>query len=93
MKPYKKIEVPEITAAQYGVDDSAQKYVEQCVINNKGKIASTNNGLMSIPKDPFSAVKTSAGYHRINEGDWVIKKGEEILVVTNGVFQLMFAPE
>lgn len=90
MKSYKKIEVSFIVACQYGVEDEAKKYVEKCVIGRDGEIESTNNGFMGIPKNPFMAVKTDSGYRRIDKGDWIVKDGEKIYVVPDGVFQLMF---
>lgn len=91
MKTYQKVEVNQIEAAQYGKDEEVKQHIEVCVLNDKGEVKSANNGFLGIPKNPFTGIKTSTGYKRITHGDWLVKKGEELFVVPNDIFQLMFA--
>ena len=90
MKNYKKVEVNEIEAAQYGKDEEVKQYIEVCVLNEKSEVRPVNNRMMGIPKNPFTGVKTATGYKRITHGDWLVKKDGEILVVSNDIFQLLF---
>ena len=92
MKSYKKLEVSFITACQYGKDKEADAFIVKCVFNEEGEVRSANNGCLGIPKNPFAGVNTTNGYRRIDKGDWIVKDGDKIFVVPDGVFQLMFEP-
>ncbi len=91
MKTFKKIEVNEIQAAQYGKDESAEEFVELCTMDYKGKVRIVPRDLLGTPKDAFNAVETKSGLVKIQEGDWIVQKDDEIAVIPDGVFKLMFA--
>jgi hypothetical protein len=90
MKTYKKVEIIQVTAAQYGKDEEAKELVRLCRIDYDGDINPLPRDLMGTPKDAFKGVETADGWRKIEKGDWIIKKENEILVVSNDVFKLMF---
>ena len=92
MKTYKKNEIEEIQAVQYGVDSEAKKLVSLCQ-KYDGKIYEVPSDLMGKPKDAFKAVKNGDEWQLIQEGDWIVKKDNELIVVPNGLFKLFFKEE
>jgi hypothetical protein len=90
MKTYKKVEIIQVSAAQYGKDEEAKEFVTLCRISSNGKVNPVPRDLMGTPRDAFNGVETAEGWKKIEEGDWIIKKDNEILVVSNNVFKLMF---
>ena len=42
------------------------------------------------PKDAFKAVKNGDEWQLIQEGDWIVQKESELIVVPNGLFKLFF---
>jgi hypothetical protein len=91
MKIFKKIEISEIQAAQYGKDEEANEFVKLCAPDYRGKVRVVPGDLLGTPKDAFKAVETASGLVKIQEGDWVVKKDDQIAVIPDGVFKLMFA--
>lgn len=91
MKNFKKIEVNEIQAAQYGKDEEANEFVELCRVNYEGVIKPVPRDMLGTPKDAFKGVKTVSGWTRIAEGDWIVQKDGETFIIPDGVFRIMFA--
>lgn len=90
MKLFKKAELPEIEAVQFGSEE-AQKFIELCTKDSKGTIRAVPRDLLGRHDGAFNAVKTSVGWQEIKEGDWIVKKTDEILIVSNGIFKLFFS--
>lgn len=40
--------------------------------------------------DAFFAVNTYNGWKKVNKTDWIVKKGQKILVIKDEVFQLLY---
>ena len=91
MKKFKKVEVNEVLAVQYGTHEEAQELLTLCTKDDyDGQIHEVPSDLMGKPKDAFHALKTDKGYSPIKEGDWIVKKDNQLFVIENGVFQLLF---
>ena len=90
MKLFKKAELPEIEAVQFGSEE-AKEFIQLCTKDSKGNIRMVPRDLLGRPEGAFSAVKTSAGWQEIRPGDWIVKKADEMLIVSNGVFKLFFS--
>ena len=90
MQNFKNSQNQEIQATQFGFDDDAKKFVQLCKTSINGEIYIVPQDLLGTPENAFQAVKTNIGFEKIQHGDWIIQKENEILVIPNSVFQLMF---
>ena len=90
MKQFKKRQEVQVEALQYGVDLEANDMVCLCGFNYKKEVIKYKHDLLGTPRVSFNAVETSSGFVKIQKGDWVVKKDNDLFVVANSVFQLMF---
>ena len=92
MKKFKKsdIKMEHIEAAQYGIDEAANNFVVLCAQDYSGKTYEVPKDLLGKPKNAFKAVNTGQDWQEIKSGDWIVKNGDKVFVVDNGVFTLFF---
>lgn len=90
MKTFQKKEITEIKAVRYGFDKKAEKLVKLCIKSLKGEINEVPGDMLGTPKNAFNAVKISSGWSEIQVGDWIVQDEDKIVVIPNGVFELLF---
>ena len=93
MRLFKKSQALDIQffATQYGVDEDADKLVSLCSKSEyDNKVYQVPGDLLGKPKNAFKAINTDEGWEPINKYDWIVKKGEKLLVIPNSIFQLFF---
>lgn len=78
-------------AAQYGTDAEAAEHVHQCYMGYENKVVKVPGDMMGTPKNAFFGVKTNAGWQRIEQGDFVVLKDGDTLVVPYSIFQVTFS--
>jgi hypothetical protein len=89
MRNFKKSEISEVKALQYGQDKEAENYVKSCVFY-AGQIIKLPEDLLGDTEGSFKAVQTSFGYSMINKGDWIVFKNEEISIIPDGCFRAIY---
>lgn len=77
-------------AMQYGTDKEADKHVEHCYIGYDNEILKIPGDMMGTPKNAFYAVKSVSGWHKIEKGDFIVIKDDDVLLIPYAVFQLSF---
>lgn len=77
-------------AMQYGTDKEADEYVKHCYMGYNNEILKIPGDMMGTPKNAFYAVKTVNGWQKIEKGDFIVIKDDEVLLIPSAVFQLSF---
>jgi hypothetical protein len=92
MKTFQKSQIidSQFQATQYGVDKEANELVSFCMKSYDGEIMEIPGDYLGTPKNAFYALKTSSGWQEINQGDWIVKTHDDLVVVAQGVFKLFF---
>lgn len=88
MKKYKKSSKETIEAIQY--DGSDHDLIQHIVIDYVGNITPIKKENAYGRRGVVQAINTHSGWKKPNLTDWIVKKNNKILLVSDDVFQLLY---